>query len=245
MFDELKQEDTQQQVQTEQVETTQVEAPKVESNKEYNLRILRERAEKAEQRAAELERQRQYDLQQRQPSTPQPQQKVESNDEDITIDDESYVEGKDLKRYVRALKSEVRQTKQALQEQAQAMQVQVAEQRLRDQFKDVDQILTTENIKNLETIYPDEFESIKNNPNPYSKMKTAYTLIKNLSIAESFIKEDKKIAENKLKPRSAASVPAQGPETPLSKFEDYGRRVLSEQQKDDIMRRVQLAKSMR
>ena len=243
MFEEIK--EVVQEVQTQPTEQVEAKveatvAPKPESNKEYNLRILRERAEKAEARASELERQRQFEQQR----APQPV-KVESNDEDFDIDDERYIEGKDFKKYLKGLKAEVRQTKQQIQEQTQLLQVQSAEQRLKDQYKDVDQVLTEENIKNLETIYPEEFESIKNNPNPYSKMKTAYTLIKNLNIAESTIQEDKKIAENKLKPRSAASAPSQGGETPLSKFQDYGRRILTEGQKDEIMRRVQAAKSMR
>src|SRR5678815_1777276 len=65
---------------------------KVETSKEYNLRVLRERAEKAEKRAKELEEQQRNYYASAMPQAPQQQQQAvpEFN---FSVDDESYIEG--------------------------------------------------------------------------------------------------------------------------------------------------------
>jgi hypothetical protein len=163
----------------------------------------------------------------------------------MDIDDESYIEGKHLKKYIKNLKAEFKQTKQQMQEYAVALEAQQAEQEMNSRYPDAKEILTEENIKNFAAVYPQDYKDIMSTPNLKTRAKLAYLAIKNQEISSQTVLEDKKLAENKLKPRSAASVPSQGPETPLSKFQDSGRRILSEADKDAILRRVQLAKSMR
>ena len=85
-----------------------------DSQKEANMRILRERAESAERRALELERMVQMNMSQNQQQSNKMQ--IADEDDDFDLSDDTYIEGKHLKKYVRSLKQELKNTKKQFEE---------------------------------------------------------------------------------------------------------------------------------
>jgi hypothetical protein len=217
------------------------ESPKQESSKEINARILRERAEAAERRAAELEYQ--IKLQQQQQA---PRQVVEEEDDGFDISDDAYVEGHQVKKYLKKLNQKVTQAARRFEEETQRNAMNYAESSLRNQFNDFEQVVTKENLEKLSRTKAPLFRSIMSNQDIYDRGYSAYEAIKNLGILDnSYEQVDRKLEENRQRPRSAASAPAQTAETPLSRVGDYDRRVLTEERKAQIRRQVEEAKRNR
>jgi len=210
-----------------------------ESQKEANMRILRERAEAAERRALELERMVQMNMSQQQNNKMQ----VVDNDDEFDLSDDTYIEGKHLKKYVRNLKQELKNTKKQFEEYNQQNALAQAEMRLKNQFNDFDAIVTPENLKKLETQKPVLFRTLLAASDMYDKGYAAYELIKNSGImADQYIELDKKVEENRMKPRSAANAAPQSGDTPLARVGDYDRRILTEDRKEQLRRQVEEAK---
>jgi hypothetical protein len=211
-----------------------------ESQKEANMRILRERAESAERRSLELERMMQMNMSQQQQTT---KMQIADEEDDFDMSDDTYVEGKHLKKYVKSLKQELRNTKKQFEEYNQQNALTQAEMRLKNQFNDFDIIVTQENLKKLESQKPSLYRTILSNPDVYDKGYAAYELIKHSGILDNQYQElDKRVEENKSKPRSAANAAPQSGDTPLTRIGDYDRRVLSEDRKDQLRRQVAEAK---
>jgi len=227
---------TQQYVQTEQPAT---EAKSVESPKENNLRIMRERAEAAERRTQELERMIQMNMNQQQPQKIQ----IAEDEDEFDVSDDTYIEGKQFKKYVKNLKQEIKNTKKQFEEYSQRASSEQAESRLKSQFNDFDSVVTVDNIKKLESQKPSLFRSIMATQDIYDRGYTAYELIKSSGLAEdSYAKENQRLEENRTKPRSAASVAPQAGENPLARVGDYDRRVLTNERKEQLLRQVAEAK---
>jgi len=193
-----------------------------ESSKEINFRLLRERAERAERRLQELETQR----------APQSQE-----DDDFDVDDEGLVEGKQLKKYAREAKIDFKQTKQQLE----ALNSAYAEMRLKAKYPDFDQVVTPENVKKLSEVDPVLYRSMMANPDLYEKGEAACKLIKSFVMAEKYPEQDKRLQDNRAKPR-AAGTSGQTADTPLAHVNDYDRRVLTEERKEQLRRQVADAK---
>lgn len=199
----------------ETVETKPVEQPKESSKeKENNLRLLRERAERAERRALELENQ--------------------SRAKQDSLDDESFIEGKHFK----ALQSDFNQVKQALEEERQ----QRIEQTLLSRYSDIKQVVTNENLAKLAEQYPEDYKVLVSNTDLYARGSAAYNMIKNYGIINKYAAEDKKITENLKKPVSGAALDGQTADNPLTRVGDYDRRVLTEDRKAQLRRQVEEAK---
>ncbi len=212
-----------------------------DSQKESNMRILRERAETAERRAQELERMVQMNMSQQQTTKMQVDE-----DDDFDMADDTYVEGKHLKKYVKNLKQELKNTKRQFEEFNQQNALTNAEIRLKNQFNDFDSIVNKENLEKLAAQKPSLYRTILSNPDMYDKGYTAYELIKNGGIlTDNYQEFDKRLEENRMKPRSAANAAPQTSDTPLARVGDYDRRVLSEERKDQLRRQVEEAKRLR
>lgn len=209
-----------------------------ESPKEANIRILRERAESAERRAHELERMMQMNMSQQQNNKMQIDE-----DDDFDLSDDTYIEGKHLKKYVKGLKQELRNTKKQFEEYNQQNAVTQAEIRLKNQFSDFESVVNKENLERLNAQKPSLYRTILANQDIYDKGYVAYELIKNSGIMSDQYQElDKKVEENRSKPRSAANAAPQSGDTPLTRVGDYDRRILSEERKDQLRRQVEQAK---
>lgn len=212
-----------------------------ESQKEANMRILRERAESAERRSVELERMVQMNMSQQQQTTKM--HVVDNDDDDFDVSDDTYIEGKHLKKYVKSLKQELKNTKRQFEEYNQQNALTQAEMRLKNQFNDFDIIVTQDNLRKLEAQKPALYRTILSNPDVYDKGYAAYEFIKNGGILDNQYHElEKRVEENRSKPRSAANAAPQSGDTPLARVGDYDRRVLSEDRKDQLRRQVEEAK---
>ena len=173
-----------------------------ELSKQASMRVLRERAESAERRALELERMVQMNMSQQQTTKMQ----VVDEDDDIDISDDTYIEGKHLKKYVKNLKQELKNTKRQFEEYNQQNALAQAEMRLKNQFNDFDTVVTQDNLKKLEQQKPALYRTILSNPDVYDKGYAAYEFIKHSGVLDDQYQElDKKVEENRMKPRSAAT----------------------------------------
>ncbi len=213
------------------------EVPEKETDREKNFRVLRERSEQAERRAAEMERQIQA-LQQAQKAAPQ-------EDDEMHFDDEGYVEGKQLKKYVKTLKTEMKQMRQQLQESQQQTHQSSAEMRLKSRYSDFDSVVTPDNIQKLATLKPSLYRSLMSNTDLYDKGETAYDSIKAFVATERYEAEDRRLEENAKKPRSSAVAPSQSADSPLARVGDYDRRILTEERKEQLRQQVAQAKMYR
>lgn len=237
---------TQNQYAAQEQPTQETPAPvqeKQETEKEQNMRYFRERAEMAERRAQELENLVRQNMAQQ-----APRQHSQPDEDSFDIEDDSYIEGKHLKKYVQSLRNELQQTKKQQQEFIQQNELQNAERQLKAQFSDFDQVVNGENLKILSQRKPALYRSIISNPDIYDKGYAAYEIIKNAGIGvNEYAYQDKKIDENKSKPRSATSYNsgAQTSDTPLTSISNYDRRILSEERKEQLRRQVEMAKQLR
>jgi hypothetical protein len=211
-----------------------------DSQKESSMRILRERAEAAEKRSLELERMVQMNMSQQNNSN---KMQLSEDDDYFDVSDDTYIEGKHLKKYVKNLKQELKNTKKQFEEYNQQHALTQAEMRLKNQFNDFDSIVTKENLEKLAAQKPALYRTILASPDVYDKGYAAYELIKHSGIvSDQYHELDKKVEENKMKPRSAANAAPQSGDTPLTRIGDYDRRILSEERKDQLRRQVDEAK---
>lgn len=199
------------------------------SDKEYNMRQLREQRDQAERRAIEAERL----LQQRQQQPPE--------EDDLGVEDDALLEGKQLKKYHKNFKGNQQKT------QAQIDQINnaLSELRLRTKLPDIDSVVTDENLEKLKRVKPAIYRSIMANPDFVDRGEVAHDAITTWIKPEKHAEQDRRLEENKSKPRSSGSVGPQPSDTPLTRVGDYDRRILSNADKDRIMRQVQEAKSYR
>lgn len=228
-----------------QAQSEEKPQPQKESNSDQNWRLMRDRAEAAERRAQELERMVSQNMNQNQPS--QKIQLVEDDEDDIDISDDSYIEGKQLKKYVKTLKKELKATKQQFQEVAQRNALEQAEFKLKTQFNDFDAVVTKDNLQKLEMVKPSLYRSILANQDIYDRGYSAYEMIKAAGIVSdrTYDDQDRRLEENKSKPRAAANVSPQSSDTPLTRVGDYDRRILSDERKRQLLKQVEEAKRYR
>jgi len=211
-----------------------------ESPKDTSMRILRERAEAAERRSLELERMVQMNMSQQQSNQ---KMQIVDDEDDFDLNDDTYIEGKHLKKYVRNLKQELKNTKKQFEEYNQQNSMHQAEMRLKTQFSDFESVVSKENLERLQQQKPALYRTILANSDIYDKGYVAYELIKNSGILTDQYQElDKRVEENRSKPRSAANAAPQSGETPLARVGDYDRRILTEDRKDQLRRQVEEAK---
>lgn len=207
-----------------------------ESDKERNLRILRERAEQAERRALELE----YAMKMAESNKKKPQEEPEPDD--FAFDDDSYIEGKQLKQALKKTKKELQEMRKMFEETSTRNATTAAELKLKAQYPDFDAVVSTENIKKLASAKPALYRSIMANRDLYDQGETAYEMIKAMVKPQTTQVEDRKLEANKTKPRSASTAGGQAGDTPLSHIADYDRRTLTEDRRAQIRREIMMNK---
>jgi len=217
--------------------------PQQETDKEQNIRYFRERAVMAERRTQELENMMRQNTNQ-QTTAP----RMQPEDDAIDIQDDTYIEGKHLKKYVNSLRKELQETKKQHNDFMQQSELHNAERQLKAQFNDFDRIVSPENLRKLSQQKPALYRSIIANPDVYDKGYAAYEVIKSAGFGiNEYESQDRKMADNRNKPKSATSSSsgAQTADSPLTHISNYDRRVLTEERKEQLRRQVDLAKSMR
>lgn len=217
---------------------TQEAATDIKAKIEYNFAEMRRKIEQAEQRAQQAEQM----LQSQQSQQPQ-QAPVVAEEEDFNIDNEDYVQAKHVKTSNKKFHRKLSATEQKLQELEQKLSYFEAKVDT-DSLKDFDKVVSDDNLKTLARLYPDDYQTMMGSQNLKAKSKTAYNMIKNYGIAspQDTSHLDSKISANKQKPQSASLVAPQSPATPLSRLNDYDRRILSESDRDRILAEVERKK---
>ena len=206
-------------------EITQPEPQQISrySDREVNMRVMRERAEQAERRAMELER------------AMWNQQKPKETQQ-ADYEDETLIEGKHLKKYdqtVQSMRQELEETKKQLAN----FNTTSAELQLRAKYSDFDSIVNDDNIERLAKEKPSLYRSILANPDLRDKGESAYEAIKvflNPKAPQSYEQADRRIADNKAKPKASPTVAPQASDSPLSRAGDYDRRSLSDARKNEL-----------
>lgn len=204
-----------------------------ESNKEYNFRMLRERAERAERDKEELTR----FIQQ------QNNQKIDSQDEDFGVEDEDFVSGKSYKKSLKEIKKQLAESQRSLNEFRTQTSEEVAKARLTQEYPNFNKVVTAENIKKLQAQSPAVYQALLSGSDTYATGKAAYEVLEKFNIGRYDL-EDKKILENQLKPKAAASVPNRT-EGALHAFEPGHRMFLTKEQKEAIIKQSRMYQKMR
>lgn len=191
-------------------------------------KMLREKAERAERRADELERMI-LDAQSKQ-SEPE-------EDLNVSVDDDSLVEGKHLSKVNKKIQNLERQLKQYEQQSS----LSSTEIKLKTQYPDFDSVVSADNLNNLRSMYPEIAHTINSSNDLYSKAVAAYTMIKKLGISpqEDIFKHEKELAQrNAAKPKSLASISPQQGDSPLSKANAFANGTLTDELKAQMWKEM-------
>jgi hypothetical protein len=224
-------------------------ANKPETNREYNMRVLREKAEVAEAENRHMKAMMANNAYQNQYQQPQQQRQSQPEPiEELKIDDDALIEGKQLKQYINNLKQEFKRELQGIKAQSAEAS---AETRLKMQFNDFGQVVNAENVKNFAAVYPEEYRTAMSSPDIYGQAVTLYRLIKGQEMDKihtpqqperrSYSEEDRRIEENLKKPRTAAKVGTYADTSTLGRLNEYssgGRRMLTEADKAKVRERL-------
>lgn len=178
-----------------------------------NLRLIAERealrAQQAEERLKELERQR-------------------SSHEDDDLDSDEIMDKKEFKKYYKKIneknESQAKETER-LRQELQYYQNIATEEILKNKFKGFATIVNEKNLARLKDEDPVLFKSIMANETLIDRGEAAYKILKNhLNETKNYEEQNARLEENKLKPKSAATI--SGRETtanPLATYQDRKR----------------------
>jgi hypothetical protein len=209
--------------------------------KDENLIRMRQKLEAAEEakmasdkRAEEAERRAQYRIE-----TPASEQPEES----IDVEDEDYVQAKHVKKGNKKVTSELKAIREEMQQLRQD-NILLRAEKATDKISDFNDVVSTDNLKTLQRLYPDDYETVMSNPNLKSKSVTAYNMILRYGIAEQKDKEmaqmkvvDRKIDEIRSRPGSASNArTSASPLTAASRYDSDGRLNLTPTDIDRINR---------
>jgi len=216
----------------EHVSTTDQQQPQ-ESSEERNFRELR-------QKKAQLERERDtyykrlQEIEQQQQQQKEPPQPQEDDLENLNPDD--LVEWRHVKKQLDKLRNEVNSYQQQTNMSA-------AETRLRSELPDVDSVVTQDNLAQLSQSYPEIAQTINSTQDFYTKAKSAYTLIKQLGIAQS--QNDKqRVEENANKPRPLSSISPQDSDSPMSQANAFAQGLTPELKKQLLREMIEAKKKL-
>ncbi|CAB4121283.1 hypothetical protein UFOVP9_55 [uncultured Caudovirales phage] len=202
---------------------------KPETNREYNMRIMREELarEKRERETAERERDRWHQQAMTKSQVEYEEDEYEEEEEEEVffkrnnLEDDSLVEAKHLKELLRRDKE--REKRQLKLEQE--YRSEISRMKVSNSLPDFDLVCSNENFTQLRQMNPVLAQTIYNMPDSYEKKELAYTMVKQLGIYKDNKQEiglpstrsDNKdqALKNAFKPRVSASVSPQKSESPL------------------------------
>ena len=217
----------QEEVEVEEEPVAPVAAPR-ESPAQESWKILREKADRAERRNAELEA-----------ALLQASSNKQDPEEDLgfSIEEDALAEGKHLNKVSKKIQKLENQLKQ-YEQQAAATSV---ETRLKNQYPDFDSIVSVENLTNLRAAYPELANSINSTTDLYSKAVSAYTMIKKLGISphnDAFEADKATAHRNASKPKSLASISPQQGDSPLSRANAFANGNLTDDMKKQMWKEM-------
>lgn len=198
--EELQQEEI---VQPQEQNAQESQSPEVEAkeekahfSKDENFARLRETKEQLERENRELKEWAKGQLNPKQPQA--------DPEEDLGIDDDDLVEGKQYKKLYKKL--------DALEKRYEQEKAATIPDRLQTKFKDFDQVVTQENVEKLKNSEPELYASITSGHDLYAKGVSAYKTLKALGIAkvDEFKDQKAQVQQNHSKPMSAQAIKGQG-----------------------------------
>ena len=213
---EVQQEEVQIEQSTDESAQTEEVQPQRSSSKEDNMRILRERSEKAERERDELMRYVQ-DLQSKTQNNQQSQQaeQIKEDLDDLQFNPDDLAEGKHLTKLV----NKIKKLEEKLDQSEKKSVTTTNEMRVKRDFPDFDKVASYENLKKLRDQDPDLADAILSTPDTYKQHALAYKMVKQLGIyiEDKYDKEREIALKNSSKPRSLTSISPQQGDSPLSK----------------------------
>lgn len=194
--------------------TQEVEQPAQKPNSaQESFARLRQKAEAAERRAAELERQ--LAAQQQEPE----------EDLSISMNDDDLAEG----RHLTKVDKKIRKLEAKLSQYEQYNNQLAIENRIKAQYPDFNDVVSVENVQRLQDEYPEILATLRSSQDMYAQGVSAYTMIKKLGIVpDDGMASLNKIKSNTAKPRTAASISTQRGETPLAKANPFAEGLTPE-----------------
>lgn len=205
------------------VQEKSVEQPKVKTPDE-SFRELKAKALRAERERDELLRKLQESQQ---------QSKVESLDEDLSVNiaPDEIAEGKHLSK----VQKKISRLEQQLKESERRNQEIALEMRLRNQYADFDTVVNADNISLLKDLDPESAMIVDAIPNLYTKAVAAYKAIKNITVRQQkedlYAADKEKAQRNSSKPRPAVAISPQAAENPLSQVNAFSNGLTPELEK--------------
>jgi hypothetical protein len=199
----------------------------VESDADRNLRNMRERLMASDRRVKELELAQQASQSHRQPEP----------EYDDPYDD-AFVDRKTLKKE----REESNKALKEIRDELAKVNNQTAEVKLASKYPDFYNIVNPANLEKLSLMKPSHYRAVASTADYYAAGETAYDLIKAFVMAEKTAVIDKKLEENKLKPKASAS-DAYVSNSALAMAGDYDRRILTPERKAELRRKIADLKS--
>ena len=210
----------------ETVELEEVVQAKPQENSEHkNFRELREARDRASrERDDAVRRLQEYETRS---STHQAQPYEE--EDDLSIDADSLVEGKHLK----TVNKKIKQLEKSLQHATTT----AIENSLRAKFSDFDTVVSQDNITLLRDMYPEVAQVISSSPDLYSKSVAAYNFIKSQGLHnhKNYDQDREQAQRNANKPRPLISTKNS---SPLSQVNDFAKTHMTEEYKDRIYKEM-------
>ena len=227
MFDEL--ENTQE---NHEVEAEQPSQQQQTNDKENNLRILREKAQRMERERDEAIN---YIKNLEAKNAPK-QQEADNSYDEFDLEPDSLAEGK----HIRKVSNKIKDLEKQLQAYQQQSQESMVEARLKSKYSDFDEIVSGSNVESLRQMHPEVWNTINSTSDLYNKAVSAYTLIKNLGISgpAPYDVDKTSLQKNFNKPRNSSSVSPQLGDTPVTRANAF-EGGLTEELKNQLYKEMQ------
>jgi hypothetical protein len=198
---------------------------KADSTEEKNLvelRLARDRV--ARERDEALRRLQEYEAR-----NSNRQASADEEEDELSIDADSLVEGKHLK----TVNKKIKQLEKSL---AQATTTAI-ENSLRAKFSDFDAVVSQENVTLLRDLYPEVANVIAASPDLYSKSVAAYNFIKSqgLGAQKNFDRDREQAQRNAAKPRPLVSTKGT---SPLAHVNEFANGPLTEEYKKQLYKEM-------
>jgi len=221
----------------EEIEQEEVQAPspKIEDG---NWKYMREARDKAERERDEL-----LKLLMGQQQKQQPVQKEPEYEDDLDIEPDALVEGKNLKKLtqrMREMDQKLRDYEKKSHEQMKRSTESLAETRVKTQYPDFEKVVTDENLRMLKDMHPEIARSIGDTTDLYSQYASAYKFIKTFGIGkdEGMERDYMKAIKNINKPKPLASVNPQQGDSPLSKANAFANGEFTNDMKEKLRKEM-------
>ena len=187
------------------------------STTEDNIgRLREEKARLKEENSLILNRLKQYEAEKAK------SQEASQGQLGVDIGDDELFEGrhyKDLVKQNKSLEDRI-MAQEKLNQQTQAA---ATEARLNSKYKDFNSVMTNDNIEALKLREPELAATVMSNQDSYTKLISAYKLIKKLGIYvdDGYGDDREAVKKNSLKPRPIVSIGAQQGDSPLTKANSF------------------------